>query len=235
MAERVAVSPRRAETAELPEIARMLARAFHNDPVAAWACRPEHLRPRVLERLFGMRLRDIHPHGEIWTDDELRSVADWAEPDHWHTTLRQDIAYAKCLLHPRLVPRMPMVITGMLGAQKVHPTEPSHWYLAILGTDPSAQGQGLGSAMLAPTLEGCDRDGVDGVSLTVASVGRDRFEVALIPETLARTTLGEARPGTKVNLEADVVARHVARLHELASGQGVSGGDLARWGYGGRT
>jgi len=74
---------------------------------------------------------------------------------------------------------------------------------------------------------------VDGVSLTVATAGRDRFEVALIPETLARTTLGEARPGTPVNLEADVVARHVARLHDLAGGPGVSGGDLARWGYGG--
>jgi len=74
---------------------------------------------------------------------------------------------------------------------------------------------------------------VDGVSLTVAAAGRDRFEVALIPETLARTTLGEARAGTPVNLEADVVARHVARLHELAGGPGVSGGDLARWGYGG--
>jgi riboflavin synthase len=74
---------------------------------------------------------------------------------------------------------------------------------------------------------------VDGVSLTVASAGRDRFEVALIPETLARTTLGEARPGTKVNLEADVVARHVARLYELAAGPGVSGADLSRWGYGG--
>jgi riboflavin synthase len=76
---------------------------------------------------------------------------------------------------------------------------------------------------------------VDGVSLTVAAAGRDRFEVALIPETLARTTLGEARAGTKVNLEADVVARHVARLHELASGPGPSGADLARWGYGGQT
>lgn len=160
MAEPVAVSARRAEKAELAEIARMLARAFHHDPVAAWACRPEDLRGRVLERLFGMRLRDLEPHGEIWTDDELRSVAVWAEPDHWHTTVRQDIAYATCLLHPRLALRMPMVITGMLGAQKVHPSEPPHWYLAILGTDPSAQGQGLGSAMLAPMLEECDRDGV---------------------------------------------------------------------------
>ena len=160
MAERVAVAPRRAEQAELPELARMLARAFHEDPVAAWACRPESLRPRVLERLFGMRLRDLHPRGEIWTDDDLRSVAVWAAPEQWHTTARQDIAYATTLLHPRLMLRMPTVVTGMLGAQKVHPGEPPHWYLAILGTDSSAQGRGLGSSLLAPVLKGCDHDGV---------------------------------------------------------------------------
>jgi GNAT superfamily N-acetyltransferase len=160
MAERVTVAPRRAEAGELPELARMLARAFHEDPVAAWSCRPKHLRPRVLERLFGMRLRDLYPRGEIWTDDELRSVAVWAAPDQWHTTARQDAMYATCLLHPRLVIRAPMVISGLLGAQRVHPAEPPHWYLAILGTDPSAQGHGLGSAMMKPILEECDRDGV---------------------------------------------------------------------------
>ena len=75
---------------------------------------------------------------------------------------------------------------------------------------------------------------VDGVSLTVARAHRDRFEVALIPETLARTTLGSSRPGTRVNLEADVVARHVARLVELGGGAGgVDAEALARWGYGG--
>ena len=198
MAERVAVSPRRAETAELPEIARMLARAFHNDPVAAWACRPEHLRPRVLERLFGMRLRDIHPHGEIWTDDELRSVAVWAEPDHWHTTVRQDIAYATCLLHPRLVPRMPMVITGMLGAQKVHPTEPSHWYLAILGTDPSAQGQGLGSAMLAPILEELRPGRRRGVSRILEGAEPRLLRAARVPRHR------RARPAPRPSALADV-------------------------------
>jgi riboflavin synthase len=70
---------------------------------------------------------------------------------------------------------------------------------------------------------------VDGVSLTVAAVARDRFEVALIPETLARTTLGAAVPGTRVNLEADVVARHVARLREFAP---LGPADLRAWGYG---
>ncbi len=53
---------------------------------------------------------------------------------------------------------------------------------------------------------------VDGVSLTVVEAGRDRFTVSLIPETLARTTLGARRPGDPVNLEVDVIAKHVERL-----------------------
>jgi len=104
----------------------------------------------------------------------------------------------------------------------------------VLSRTPEGQGARLAvslPAALAPLVAEKGSIAVDGVSLTVAAVTRDRFEVALIPETLARTTLGEARPGTKVTLEADVVARHVARLHELGAG-GVSEGALSRWGYG---
>ncbi len=53
---------------------------------------------------------------------------------------------------------------------------------------------------------------VDGVSLTVVDVGADSFTVSLIPETLARTTLGAREPGDRVNLETDVIARHVEKL-----------------------
>jgi riboflavin synthase len=53
---------------------------------------------------------------------------------------------------------------------------------------------------------------VDGVSLTVASVDGDGFSVSLIPETLERTTLGEAAPGRVVNLEVDVLAKYVEKL-----------------------
>jgi riboflavin synthase len=53
---------------------------------------------------------------------------------------------------------------------------------------------------------------VDGVSLTVASVGEDCFTVGLVPTTLQRTTLGRAGPGTPVNLEVDVLAKYVERL-----------------------
>ena len=53
---------------------------------------------------------------------------------------------------------------------------------------------------------------VAGVSLTVAALAERGFEVSLIPETLERTTLGEASVGSRVNLEFDVVARYVERL-----------------------
>lgn len=51
---------------------------------------------------------------------------------------------------------------------------------------------------------------VDGVSLTVAATGADWFEVALIPETLQRTTLVHRMAGSRVNIEADVLSRMVA-------------------------
>ncbi len=53
---------------------------------------------------------------------------------------------------------------------------------------------------------------VDGISLTVVSVGDTSFTVSLIPETLARTTLGAKQPGDLVNLEVDVIAKYVERL-----------------------
>jgi len=64
---------------------------------------------------------------------------------------------------------------------------------------------------------------VDGVSLTVVEAGDDRFTVSLIPETLARTTLGSRQPGERVNLEVDVIAKYVERLlpHTTQGGAGA--------------
>jgi riboflavin synthase len=53
---------------------------------------------------------------------------------------------------------------------------------------------------------------LDGVSLTIAALGEDWLEVSLIPETLERTNLGEAAVGRKLNVECDVIAKHVERL-----------------------
>jgi riboflavin synthase len=62
---------------------------------------------------------------------------------------------------------------------------------------------------------------VDGVSLTVVEVHQRSFTVSLIPETLERTTLGAAGPGTKVNLEVDVLAKYVERAVQAHAEGGV--------------
>lgn len=64
---------------------------------------------------------------------------------------------------------------------------------------------------------------VSGVSLTVTSVGADRFGVSLIPTTLEATTLGALEPGDEVNLEVDVIAKYVERLLAGASTTGTTG------------
>ncbi len=53
---------------------------------------------------------------------------------------------------------------------------------------------------------------LDGVSLTISALEGSRLSVSLIPETLQRTTLGAAQPGETVNVEVDVLAKHVERL-----------------------
>lgn len=69
---------------------------------------------------------------------------------------------------------------------------------------------------------------IDGISLTLVDVTTDRFSVALIPHTLARTTLGRKPPGATVNLETDLLAKYV---HKLLRGGGVSMDTLHQAGF----
>ena len=59
---------------------------------------------------------------------------------------------------------------------------------------------------------------VDGVSLTLVDVAPDAFSVMLIPHTLAATTLGSLRSGGRVNIETDILAKHVAKLLNAKTG-----------------
>ena len=95
-----------------------------------------------------------------WTTDELSCSALWAPPERWRTTLREDSALCGGMTHPRLIARLPMTAarTARRGAQAS--TRATALDLAVLGTDPVAQGRGLGSAVLHPVFERCDADSV---------------------------------------------------------------------------
>jgi riboflavin synthase len=85
-----------------------------------------------------------------------------------------------------------------------------------VGAVRSAGGSGLFWVDAPPeVLRYCVEKGsiaVDGVSLTIAALDDAGFAVALVPHTLAATTLGAAKPGVAVNLEVDVLAKYVERL-----------------------
>jgi riboflavin synthase len=62
---------------------------------------------------------------------------------------------------------------------------------------------------------------VEGISLTVAALAEDGFEVAIIPKTWAVTNLSRLRPGDPVNLEADIIAKYVERILSFDARRGV--------------
>ena len=89
------------------------------------------------------------------------------------------------------------------GVGRVISREPSeHWEVVTISLDPELARYVVEKGSIA----------VDGISLTVVSVTDDAFTVSLIPETLARTSLGFRAVGDEVNLETDIIAKHVEKL-----------------------
>jgi riboflavin synthase len=85
----------------------------------------------------------------------------------------------------------------------------------VRSTEPEGEGARFWFDAPSSVLRYCVEKGsitVSGVALTVTALDDDGFEVALVPHTLAATTLGSARPGDEVNLEVDVLAKYVERL-----------------------
>jgi ribosomal protein S18 acetylase RimI-like enzyme len=151
---------RRARSEDIPQLAAVLARAFFDDPVASWAWKPDDLRLAALERFQATRIRQLIVHEEVWCSEDLACAALWAPPGHWHATLSETAQLLPSFMRRRLFARMPMVAIGWEKLERGHPRKPPHFYLAVLGTDPEAQGRGIGSAVLRGVLDQCDRDGV---------------------------------------------------------------------------
>lgn len=148
---------RRARPDDVPAVARALGRAFDDDPVFQ-ALLPRERVPR-LTRFFERALRVIHlPLDEAWISADGRAAALFAPPGRWRVSLLQQL---------RMLPTITLFGRNSLFGERMHALverrhpRDAHWYLAVLGVDPDAQGRGLGSRVLAPVLERCDREGID--------------------------------------------------------------------------
>ena len=96
----------------------------------------------------------------------------------------------------------------------------------VASVTPEGDGVRMRIALGPDLLRYCAEKGsvtVDGVSLTVAALNEDGIEVALIPHTLAETTLSERAPGDLVNIEVDVLAKYAERLARTSAAEAAPG------------
>lgn len=140
-------------------LGRLLGDAFWDDPVWMWVCPDPQRRREHLGSAFAQVIRRRVHDGHGWTTDGLAGAAVWAPPDEWRT---QPLDSARIAV-PMLRAIGPRGLTERLGAlsaiESRHPTEP-HWYLEVLGTDPTRRGKGIGTALLAPMIDRCDEVGL---------------------------------------------------------------------------
>ncbi|HEY2435876.1 MAG TPA: GNAT family N-acetyltransferase [Solirubrobacteraceae bacterium] len=173
---------RETASADCRVLAGSLADAFMDDPVARWAAPRDTLRWQCLRRFFGAYLAIRVPMDLVWNDSSLSGVAIWSPPGRGVTTTPEALRLMTGYGHPGLWPRGPLVGYGLLSVERLHPKSPDHLYLATLGVTPSSQGRGLGSLLLGPGLELCDRDGLPAYleaskESNIAFYGRHGFRV----------------------------------------------------------
>lgn len=146
-----AVKPRKATADDLPELSRALAAAFHQDPIFNWWIPDGERRREILPRFFRVVAEANLPDGEVYTESDVVAGAVWSPPG---ADDAEEMIPALAELSGEYADRLFEVFELM---DEKHPTEPHH-YLFILGTRPEWQSRGIGSALMRPVLEVCDRD-----------------------------------------------------------------------------
>jgi GNAT superfamily N-acetyltransferase len=150
---------RAALRADVTQVCAVLARAFEDDPVARFLLPDARRRPGGLRAFFRAQIAgDLLAFGGVYTTDDYAGAALWAPPGKPPLTGLRAIGGLLPVLPYVAGAGLPRALRFLAHMEKIHPREP-HWYLATLGTDPPRQGKGVGSALLAPVLARCDREG----------------------------------------------------------------------------
>jgi GNAT superfamily N-acetyltransferase len=150
---------RKATAADVAELAAALAEAFYDDPPARWFFPDDAVRKSRLRGWFSLGLRSLYlRHGHCYTTEDFVGAALWVPPNARHMTPLEQIRLLPraTLLFGRDLPRVLRVVAG--GASK-RPADP-HYYLPFMGVAPQLQGRGIGSALIRPVIERCDREHV---------------------------------------------------------------------------
>lgn len=156
----MAIDARPAHKADISPLAQTLGRAFYDDPVSVWMLPDDRSRAARLSAFFGSVTRHHHLAGggvEVACDGPaVGAAALWDPPERWKLPWSAQL---------RMLPALLRGFGLRLGAGRAvsdllesnHPEEP-HWYLAVIGSDPSVRGRGFGQAVMRPRLDRCDAE-----------------------------------------------------------------------------
>ena len=156
----MAIAARPARRSDIPALARVLGRAFHDDPVMTWMQPDADRRARALSGFFAAVTRHHYLAGggvEVAESDGIIGAAAlWDPPGGWAISSGQQLGMLPASLRAfrgRLA--QGRILTDQMKA--AHPEEP-HWYLGIIGSDPSSRCGGYGHALMRSRLERCDAE-----------------------------------------------------------------------------
>jgi GNAT superfamily N-acetyltransferase len=176
------------QPSEEPAVIASLGRAFYDDPLFGYFV------PNLLHQTKGLlgfmsgAVKDAVPFGEVWvahTTGKVAAAAVWLPPNAYPRSTKREV-----MTNVRAVPAFARARGRILDSMKLLAAVDKahkdvggpHYYLAVLGSDPSFQRVGAGSAVLAPVLERCDAEGLPAYLETqkednLAYYARHRFEL----------------------------------------------------------
>lgn len=156
------VEVRPATRADVPQLSQVLARAFDDDPFLNWFVRQDGKRDQRFEKAFQIALGKMsNGLNETYTTTGLEAGALWKRPNEYKIGFGQTLGlvmpYAGITGWSSLLPFIKA--TSYIEERHEHHVPEPHYYLFVLGVEPSLQGQGVGGQIMQPVLDICDREG----------------------------------------------------------------------------
>jgi GNAT superfamily N-acetyltransferase len=145
---------------DVRDASRVLGRAFYEDPIMTWMLPKAAQRAKSLPRMFAAMTRHHFLAGggaEVAINDSgIGAAALWDPPGRWKHSGRDELRMMPTLIWA-FRSRMSAARQVMELMKETHPEEP-HWYLAVIGSDPTVRGGGFGQALLNSRLDRCDAE-----------------------------------------------------------------------------
>jgi ribosomal protein S18 acetylase RimI-like enzyme len=156
------IDVRPAQKADVKHMAAVLSKAFYDDPVMGWMLPDDRTRLQALNRAFaGLARHHFLSRGgsEVGHRDESVGAATlWDPPGQRKASRLEELIMMPTMLWA-FRSRVPASVQVMELMEKHHPEEP-HWYLMVIGSDPTVRGAGFGQALMRSRLDRCDAEGV---------------------------------------------------------------------------